>query len=55
LGGPAGLQNYSYRTNLSWHIFCAAAIGSLIITRLTVSYQAIKAATANPAQSLRSE
>lgn len=49
------LQNYSYRTDLSWYIFSAAAIGSLIITLLTVSYQAIKAAIANPAHSLRSE
>ena len=49
------LQNYSYRTDLSWYIFFAAAIGSLIITLLTVSYQAIKAAMANPVRSLRSE
>jgi ABC-type antimicrobial peptide transport system permease subunit len=49
------LQNYSYRTNLSWYIFSAAALGSLVITLLTVSYQAIKAAIANPVRSLRSE
>jgi len=34
------LQNYSYRTDLSWYIFSAAALGSLVITLLTVSYQA---------------
>ena len=49
------LQNYSYRTDLSWYIFFAAGMGSLIITLLTVSYQAIKAAIANPVRSLRSE
>ncbi|HEY5745668.1 MAG TPA: FtsX-like permease family protein [Chryseolinea sp.] len=49
------LQNYSYRTDLSWYIFFAAGMGSLIITLLTVSYQAIKAAMANPVRSLRSE
>jgi putative ABC transport system permease protein len=49
------LQNYSHRTDLSWYIFSAAAIGSLVITLLTVSYQAIKAAIANPVRSLRSE
>ena len=49
------LQNYSYRTDLSWYIFSAAALGSLVITMLTVSYQAIKAAIANPVRSLRSE
>jgi len=49
------LQNYSYRTDLSWYLFFAAALGSLVITLLTVSYQAIKAAIANPVRSLRSE
>ncbi len=49
------LQNYEYRTELHWWIFAAAAFGALAITLLTVSYQAIKAATANPVRSLRSE
>jgi len=49
------LQNYTYRTDLSWWIFTAAAIGALIITLLTVSFQAIKAAIANPVKSLRTE
>jgi ABC-type antimicrobial peptide transport system permease subunit len=49
------LQNYSYKTNLSWYIFTGAAFGSLVMTVLTVSYQAIKAAIANPVQSLRAE
>ena len=49
------LQSYDYRTTLSWWIFATAGIGALLITLLTVSFQAIKAATANPVKSLRSE
>jgi ABC-type antimicrobial peptide transport system permease subunit len=49
------LQNYEYRTAISWWIFAAAGIGAIIITLLTVSFQAIKAAIANPVESLRSE
>ncbi|MEO8861571.1 MAG: ABC transporter permease [Ginsengibacter sp.] len=49
------LQNYEYRTTLSWWIFAAAGVGALMITLLTVSFQAIKAAIAKPVKSLRSE
>jgi ABC-type antimicrobial peptide transport system permease subunit len=49
------LQNYEYRTEISWWIFTAAGIGALVITLLTVSFQAIKAAIANPVKSLRTE
>ena len=49
------LQGYQYRTEISWWIFAAAGIGALLITILTVSFQAIKAAIANPTNSLRSE
>jgi ABC-type antimicrobial peptide transport system permease subunit len=49
------LQNYEYRAVLSWWIFAAAGIGALLITILTVSFQAIKAAMANPVKSLRTE
>jgi len=49
------LQNYQYRADLSWWIFAAAGTGALIITLLTVSFQAIKAAIANPVKSLRAE
>jgi ABC-type antimicrobial peptide transport system permease subunit len=49
------LQNYQYRTNITWWIFAVAAGGALIITLLTVSYQSIKAAIANPVKSLRAE
>ncbi|MEP7373263.1 MAG: ABC transporter permease [Chitinophagaceae bacterium] len=49
------LQNYQYHTGLSWWVFAAAGIGSLVITILVVSFQAIKAAIANPVKSLRTE
>jgi ABC-type antimicrobial peptide transport system permease subunit len=49
------LLNYEYRTEISWWIFVAAGIGALVITLLTVSFQAIKAAIANPVKSLRTE
>jgi putative ABC transport system permease protein len=49
------LQNYEYRTEISWWIFAIAAAGALLITILTVSFQAIKAAIANPVKSLRTE
>ena len=49
------LQNYTYRTDMAWWIFASAAVGALVITLLTVSYQSIKAALANPIKSLRSE
>jgi ABC-type antimicrobial peptide transport system permease subunit len=49
------LQSYTYRTDINWWIFAVAAFGALAITLLTVSYQSIKAALANPVKSLRSE
>jgi ABC-type antimicrobial peptide transport system permease subunit len=49
------LLNYSYRTDLSAWIFAAAAIGALVITLLTVSYLAARAAMTNPAKSLRTQ
>jgi len=49
------LQGYSYRSDIAWWIFASAAMGALAITLLTVSYQSIKAALANPVKSLRSE
>jgi putative ABC transport system permease protein len=49
------LQKYDYRAAISWWIFGAAIFGALIITILTVSFQAIKAALANPVTSLRTE
>ena len=49
------LSQYQYRTDLSLWIFAAAGGGALLITVITVSFQAIKAAMANPVKSLRSE
>lgn len=49
------LQNYEYRTEISWWIFAVAGLGSLLITIAVVSMQAIKAAIANPVKSLRTE
>jgi ABC-type antimicrobial peptide transport system permease subunit len=49
------LQKYNYHTEIAWWIFAASGIGALLITLLTVSYQSIKAAMANPVNSLRSE
>ncbi|MGB5317718.1 ABC transporter permease, partial [Eudoraea sp.] len=51
----AWLDGYTYRVSLSWWIFAAAIIGAIIITLLTVSFQALKAAKANPVNSLRTE
>ena len=49
------LQNYPFRIELSWWIFCIGGITSIIIALATVSFQAIKAAIANPVKSLRTE
>jgi len=49
------LRDYPYRINLSWWIFLAGGIGAIIIALITVSFQAIKAAIANPVRSLRTE
>jgi ABC-type antimicrobial peptide transport system permease subunit len=47
------LQHYEYRSGISWWIFAVAGVGALLVTLLTVSFQAIKAATTNPVKSLR--
>jgi putative ABC transport system permease protein len=49
------LQHYTYRTDISWWVFAATAAGVIAITLLTVSYQSIKAAMANPVKSLKTE
>jgi putative ABC transport system permease protein len=49
------LGKYEYRTEISWWVFVVAGLGALLITLATVSYQAIKAALANPVNSLRTE
>jgi ABC-type antimicrobial peptide transport system permease subunit len=49
------LQQYPYRTAISWWIFALTGLGAMVITLVTVSFQAIKAALMNPVNSLRSE
>jgi putative ABC transport system permease protein len=49
------LQDFEYRVNISWWIFIAAGAMALIIALFTISFQAIKAALANPVKNLRSE
>ncbi len=49
------LQHYHYRTDISWWIFAITAGGAILITLITVSYQSIKAALANPVKSLKME
>lgn len=49
------LTNYDYRIKIGWQVFVMAALAALAITLLTVSFQAIKAAIANPVKSLRTE
>jgi putative ABC transport system permease protein len=49
------LQSFAYRINISWWIFVVAGFAALFIALVTVSFQAIKAALANPVKSLRTE
>jgi len=49
------LQGFAYRTSISPWVFVLAGAGAIVIALLTVSYQAIKAAIANPVKSLRTE
>jgi len=49
------LQNFAYRTALSWWIFVLSAVITVAIALGTVSFKAVKAALANPTKSLRSE
>jgi putative ABC transport system permease protein len=49
------LQSFAYRIDISWWIFALAGFAALLVALFTVSFQAIKAAIANPVTSLRSE
>jgi ABC-type antimicrobial peptide transport system permease subunit len=49
------LRNYEYRTTIDWWIFALAGLFTVAVALLTVSFQSIRAALANPAKSLRSE
>jgi ABC-type antimicrobial peptide transport system permease subunit len=49
------LEGFAYHINVSWIIFLMASMAALVIAWLTVSYESLKAAVANPAKSLRTE
>lgn len=49
------LQNFAYKTDISWWVFVIGGTAAIIIALLTVSFHAIKAAIANPVKSLRTE
>jgi len=49
------LQDFAYRINMPWWIFIIAGIVAAIVALATISFQAIKAAVANPVKSLRTE
>jgi putative ABC transport system permease protein len=49
------LQDYVYRINISWWIFPVGGVAAMFIALATISFQAIKAAIANPVKSLKSE
>jgi putative ABC transport system permease protein len=49
------LQDFAYRIDISWWMFAAAGLVAILIALITVSFQSVKAALANPIKSLRSE
>ncbi len=49
------LQDFAYKINISWWVFALAGTMAIVIAFITISFQAIKAAVANPVKSLRSE
>jgi putative ABC transport system permease protein len=49
------LKNYTYKVDLGITVYLLAGIGAFVVAWLTIGYQSIKAATANPVESLRSE
>jgi ABC-type antimicrobial peptide transport system permease subunit len=49
------LQDYAYRINISWWLFAVGGLVAIIIALITISFQAIKAAIANPIKSLKTE
>ncbi|HYK44370.1 MAG TPA: FtsX-like permease family protein, partial [Parafilimonas sp.] len=62
IAAPAGwllmnkwLQDFAYRTTISWWVFVAAVVAALLVTGIAVGFQTIKAAVANPVKSLRTE
>jgi hypothetical protein len=53
--GNLYLQNFAFRVSMGWWIFAVAALVTVVVTLLTISMQAIKAAMANPVKSIKIE
>jgi putative ABC transport system permease protein len=49
------LQNFAYKINIGWWVFAIAALAATMVALFTISFQAIRAAIANPVKSLRTE
>ncbi|MDP1817284.1 MAG: ABC transporter permease, partial [Leadbetterella sp.] len=49
------LADFAYRIDIQWWMFVAAAVVAVVVAFLTVSFQSVRAALANPVESLRSE
>ena len=49
------LQNFPYRVSMQWWVFLLSSIAACVVALLSISYQSIKSATANPVDSLRYE
>ena len=49
------LGDFAYRVSIGWYIFALSALAAMTITLMAISYQAIRAALANPVNSLRTE
>jgi putative ABC transport system permease protein len=49
------LKDFAYRVDIQWWVFILAALGASLVALITVSFQAIKAAVANPIKALRME
>jgi putative ABC transport system permease protein len=51
----AWLKDFAYKINLGWSVFVIAGVIAMTIALITISFQSIKAALANPVKSLRTE
>jgi len=49
------LENFAYKTALSWWIFAVAGLAALVVALLTVSWQSLRAASRNPVEALKYE
>jgi putative ABC transport system permease protein len=49
------LQGFAYKIDIQWWVYIVAGVSTLLIALFTVSFKTVKAALANPVESLRSE